>query len=53
MNLQGLVGNSGKMLGLEHFGFSAPASVLDDKFGFTPEKVSQEILKYLKITNNN
>ena len=48
INLEGLVGDNGKVFGLEHFGYSAPASVLDDKFGFTGEKVSKEVLKYLK-----
>ena len=48
VNLEGLVGEKGKVFGLDHFGYSAPANVLDDKFGFTGEKVSKEILKYLK-----
>ncbi len=37
-NLQPFVGFNGKVLGLDHFGYSAPAQVLDDKFGFTAEK---------------
>ena len=48
VNLEGLVGDKGKVFGLEHFGYSAPATVLDDKFGFTGEKVSQQVLAYLK-----
>jgi transketolase len=48
VNLEGLVGDNGKVFGLDHFGYSAPATVLDDKFGFTGEKVSKEVLKYLK-----
>jgi len=48
LNLEGLVGDKGKVFGLEHFGYSAPAAVLDDKFGFTGEKVSQQVLAYLK-----
>ena len=48
LNLEGLVGDKGKVFGLEHFGYSAPATVLDDKFGFTGEKVSQQVLSYLK-----
>jgi transketolase len=36
------------VFGLEHFGYSAPATVLDEKFGFTGEKVSKEVLAYLK-----
>lgn len=48
VNLESLVGDNGKVFGLEHFGYSAPAKVLDDKFGFTGEKVSKQILEYLK-----
>ncbi len=48
VNLEGLVGDNGKVFGLEHFGYSAPATVLDEKFGFTGEKVSKEVLEYLK-----
>ncbi|WP_159949365.1 transketolase family protein [Polaribacter septentrionalilitoris] len=48
VNLEGLVGENGKVFGLDHFGYSAPASVLDEKFGFTGEKVSKEVLAYLK-----
>ena len=48
INLEGLVGHNGKVFGLDHFGYSAPANVLDDKFGFTGEKVSKKILEYLK-----
>ncbi len=35
----------GHVDGLDHFGASAPYKVLDDKFGFTPEKVAQNIIK--------
>ena len=48
VNLQALVGPNGKVFGLDHFGYSAPAKVLDDKFGFTGEKVSVEVLKFLR-----
>lgn len=48
VNLEGLVGNNGKVFGLDHFGYSAPANVLDDKFGFTGEKVSKQVLEYLR-----
>lgn len=46
--MTGLVGPKGHVFGLDHFGYSAPASVLDEKFGFTGPKVSEEIRKYLK-----
>ncbi|WP_445738367.1 transketolase-like TK C-terminal-containing protein [Mariniflexile sp.] len=48
VNLEGLVGDKGKVFGLDHFGYSAPANVLDEKFGFTGEKVSKQVLEYLK-----
>ncbi|MEN9907799.1 MAG: hypothetical protein RLZZ540_940 [Bacteroidota bacterium] len=51
VNLEGLIGDSGKIVGLEHFGYSAPAAVLDEKFGFNSKKVSEEIVQYL-IENN-
>ncbi|MEL6556702.1 MAG: transketolase [Bacteroidota bacterium] len=41
--LTSLVGSDGKVDGLDHFGYSAPASVLDQKFGFTGEEVSNKI----------
>lgn len=48
VTLEGLVGPNGKIHGLNHFGFSAPAKVLDEKFGFTGEQVFQEITEFLK-----
>ena len=48
VNLAGLVGDKGQVFGLDHFGYSAPATVLDEEFGFTGEKVSKEILEFLK-----
>ncbi len=33
------VGDRGRSVGLDHFGASAPAEVLFEKFGFTPERV--------------
>lgn len=47
--LGGLVGPYGKVFGLEHFGYSAPAKVLDEKFGFTPENVQALIMEYLDL----
>jgi transketolase len=48
VNLEGLIGDSGKIIGLDHFGYSAPASVLDEKFGFNSQSVTAEILKYIE-----
>lgn len=47
VNLLGLVGSAGRIHGLEHFGYSAPFKVLDEKFGFTPENIYKEVKEYL------
>ncbi len=41
--LEGLVGENGKVWGLESFGFSAPYKVLDEKLGFTAENVYKQV----------
>ena len=48
VTLEGLVGTNGKIHGVNHFGYSAPATVLDEKFGFTGEFVYNEICGMLK-----
>jgi transketolase len=48
VTLLGLVGHLGKSIGLDHFGYSAPANVLDEKFGYTPENVVKEALSLLQ-----
>ncbi len=48
MNLEGLVGSNGSVFGLDHFGYSAPASVLDEKFGFNGENVYQQVMQLLE-----
>jgi transketolase len=48
INLEGLAGPNGKVFGLEHFGYSAPAKVLDEKFGFTGEQVHKQVMDFLK-----
>ncbi|MGI9557244.1 MAG: transketolase-like TK C-terminal-containing protein, partial [Solirubrobacterales bacterium] len=35
-----IVGDRGTSIGIDHFGASAPAGVLAEKFGFTPEAVA-------------
>ena len=45
--LQSVV-NGGTVFGLDHFGASAPYKVLDEKFGFSPQNIAQEVLKTLK-----
>lgn len=47
VTLEGLVGTNGKIHGVNHFGYSAPATVLDEKFGFTGEFVYNEICDML------
>jgi len=48
VNLEGLVGMDGIVHGVNHFGYSAPASVLDEKFGFTPEIAAANIEAFIK-----
>ncbi len=47
VNLEGLAGTSGKVFGLESFGFSAPYKVLDEKLGFTAENVYNQVKEML------
>jgi transketolase len=47
----GLVGPKGKVFGLDHFGYSAPYKVLDEKFGFTGDNVYAQVQAYLKDYN--
>jgi len=47
INLESLVGADGTVKGVNHFGYSAPASVLDEKFGFTPETAARDIRAFL------
>ncbi|MEN8157030.1 MAG: transketolase [Bacteroidota bacterium] len=49
VTLQGLVGATGKVFGLESFGYSAPYNVLDEKLGFTGENVYDQVCKMLGI----
>lgn len=49
VTLQGLVGDKGKVIGLDHFGYSAPYKVLDEKFGFTAENVYHKVREYLGL----
>lgn len=47
VNLLGLVGESGFIHGLDHFGYSAPYKVLDEKFGYNGRTVAEEVKKLL------
>ena len=47
MNLLGLVGEQGMIHGLDHFGYSAPYKVLDEKFGYNGATVAAEVKKML------
>ena len=48
VTLEGLVGIHGRVFGLDHFGHSAPAGVLDEKLGFTAENVVVQAEALLK-----
>ena len=47
VTLEGLVACNGRIHGVNHFGYSAPASVLDQKLGFTGECVFEEVCEML------
>lgn len=47
INLLSLVGDNGKIWGLESFGYSAPFKVLEEKLGFTPSQVYLHIKEIL------
>ncbi len=44
-----IVGADGLCIGLEHFGASAPAGVLAEKFGFTPPAVVENISGHFNL----
>ena len=45
--LRPVVGSQGFIYGLNHVGASAPYKVLDEKFGFTPQAVLEQVKQYL------
>ncbi len=47
VNLLGLIGENGRIHGLDHFGFSAPYKVLDEKFGYNGKTVAAEVKELL------
>lgn len=47
VTLEGLVGENGRIWGMNSFGYSAPYKVLDEKLGFNGENVYNEVKKLL------
>ncbi|MDE7069668.1 MAG: transketolase [Alistipes sp.] len=47
VTLLGMVGENGTIHGLDHFGYSAPYKVLDEKFGYNGRTVCEEVKKLL------
>lgn len=47
VTLAGLVGANGSIHGLDHFGYSAPYKVLDEKFGFSGKAVYEDVKQLL------
>lgn len=43
-----VVGSKAKISGLDHFGYSAPAKVLEEKFGYTVDATVAEIKEFIK-----
>ncbi|MCB9264290.1 MAG: transketolase [Lewinellaceae bacterium] len=48
VTLEGLAGPLGMVVGLTHFGYSAPYTVLDEKLGYTGKNVYEKAVEYLK-----
>ncbi len=48
LNLAGLVGEKGRIHGCDHFGYSAPYKVLDEKFGYNGATVYEEVKALIK-----
>ena len=48
LNLRGLVGENGRIHGCDHFGYSAPYKVLDEKFGYNGLTVFEEVKAMIK-----
>ena len=48
VNLRGLVGEEGFIHGFDHFGYSAPFKVLDEKFGYKGKTVAEEVKNFLR-----
>jgi transketolase len=44
---RGLVGRRGLIIGMSHFGESAPAGKLAEEFGFTPGAVAERVAAHL------
>lgn len=45
VTLQGFIHGKGHVFGMTGFGYSAPYTVLDQKFGYTAENVVQEVIR--------
>lgn len=45
------VGEQGRIVGIDHFGASAPAEVLYREFGITPENVAAQVREVMQITS--
>ena len=48
VNLLGLVGENGRIHGCDHFGYSAPYKVLDEKFGYNGATEYEEVKALIK-----
>ena len=53
MTLSGLTGPSGRSVGMESYGYSAPYQVLDQQLGYTAEHVYNHALDLLESFENS
>ncbi len=47
------VGPYGLIIGLERFGVSAPAKVIAEHFGYTPQRITDRVMEYLELRKND
>jgi transketolase len=43
-------GTAGLRIGIDHFGTSAPASVIAEEWGFTPQAVADRLVGWLSVS---
>jgi len=47
VTLEGFTKGNGEVFGMTHFGYSAPYTVLDEKFGYTADNVVKQVTTLL------
>ena len=51
VTLEGMIKDNGRVYGMTHFGYSAPYTVLDEKFGYTAENMVKHVMQLIDENN--